>query len=123
VLGRWLAVIVCGALIYLGSSRPLPADYVPPVPHLDKTLHFVAYGVLALLCFRAMWAKRDDPAPAWVLLLGVVLAGAYGACEELHQSFIPGRDASVYDVIANGLGAVAAAVLWEPLGRRYGWLK
>jgi hypothetical protein len=52
-----------------------------------------------------------------VLLVWISVV-AYGIVDELHQQRIPGRDASVWDVLTDGVGA--ACVLWiaSYLGRR-----
>jgi len=112
-------MLAWGGVIFLVSSRPIPVDYIPRVPHLDKAMHAAVYGVLAVLTFRAFWPTRARPTPVWVLLLGVVLTTAYGAAEEYHQMFVPTRDFDVWDMAANGLGAAVAAALWEPLTTRY----
>jgi len=119
---RWLMLIAFGGLIFVLSSRPLPAEYVPPIPHFDKLAHCVAYGLLAMLCFRAFWLKTGRSAPIWVLLLGASVATAYGALEEFHQIFVPTREFSWLDMIADGVGAALAAALWEPLTHKYAWL-
>jgi VanZ family protein len=72
-----------------------------------------------MLCFRALRPGGTPPAPMWVLLAGVVLATVYGAVGEFHQQFVPTRECDVWDMAANGAGAVLAAVLWDPLTRRY----
>ena len=83
----------------------------------------VAYGILARLCFCALWCDTAHPVPAWVLILGVVLATVYGAGEERHQSFILWRESSRINLAADGVGAAVAAVVWEPLTRRYKGLR
>ena len=120
---RWAVLFAYAGLIFLGSSRPLPAEYIPRIPHIDKAMHFVAYGILAMLSFRALWPDAEAPVPAWVLVLGAALATVYGAADEFHQVFVPTRAFSFFDMAANGAGAAVAAALWEPLGRRYRWLR
>ncbi len=73
--------------------------------------HFIAYAILALAI--ALWPgeKRWQARPLWTALLVIILTGLYGAVYELHQSFVPGRDASVFDWLADVLGAVAG-VFW-----------
>jgi VanZ family protein len=72
---------------------------------VDKIAHFFAYAALA--SGIALW----PPAGIWRLyplrisLIIIVITSAYGMFDELHQSFVPGRDASVYDWIADTLGA------------------
>jgi len=119
---RWGILLACAGLLFLGSSRPIPPEYVPRIPHIDKLAHLVAYGLLAMLCFRALWPVRDDAAPLWVLLFGAALATAYGAAMEFYQDLVS-RHFDWLDMAANGVGAALAAALWEPLTHRYDWLK
>jgi len=120
---RWVTLIVYAALIFAVSSRPLPLDYVPRIPHFDKLMHLAAYGVMAMLCFRVFWQDREHPAPGWVLILAAVLTTVYGAVAEFHQIYVPRREFDWLDIAANGVGAALAVALWEPLTRRYAWLK
>jgi VanZ family protein len=43
------------------------------------------------------------------LLLALSLASLYGATDEFHQSFVPGRSADVLDWLADTLGAALGA--------------
>ena len=73
----------------------------------------------ALLCgvvaFAAAWpgsrvAGRGSAAAAGLFLaLALLVAAVYAATDEFHQSFVPGRTASVYDVLIDTSGACAAA--------------
>ena len=40
-----------------------------------------------------------------------VMALAYGLSDELHQAYVPGRQSSFYDVLADGAGALLGAAL------------
>lgn len=112
---RWLVVFAFGALVYYCSDRPA-WDIVPRLfPHSDKVMHFLSYGLFAMLIFRALWVDDTRPASTGVLVLGVILATVYGVSDEFHQTFVPGREFSWLDMAANGAGASVAAALWEPL--------
>lgn len=84
---------------------PLPGDVS------DKTGHFAAYALLGTLALRATARGRwtgvtgKAAAVAW----GVCLA--YGASDELHQSFVPGRTMALDDWIADAAGSATAIVL------------
>ncbi len=71
----------------------------------DKLLHFLCYGVFALL---AWWCSKRATTFYW--LLGFV--SAYGALMEVGQSFVPGRDMSGLDIVANTLGVAAVLVVY-----------
>jgi VanZ family protein len=100
----WLPAIGWAALLFLLSSRPsLPA---PDVANLDKAAHFAAYAVMGLLLAFAADRSR------WPLWIAVALGAAYGASDEIHQMFVPGRSASVLDWLADAAGTLAAVVLY-----------
>jgi len=79
-----------------------------------KTLHFVEYGFLAFLLYRAFRAGRG---PAWsrpkALQAGAV-AIAYGFLDEFLQSFVPNRFGSPFDwaVDTAGILAVIIVIAW-----------
>ena len=104
-LGLWGPVLLLlGLLFYLSSLRVIPVRKEV----WDKALHFVAYGALAVLWVRALHGglRPLRPRPT---IVAVFLTILYGASDELHQFFVPGRDASVLDVLADALGALSAA--------------
>lgn len=76
----------------------------------DKLLHTVGYagiGVLALRAFHGGF-ERPRPAPTMYAAWAVIL---WGISDEIHQSFVPGRDASVLDVGADAVGFAFAVLL------------
>jgi VanZ family protein len=95
------------AALFTASSGP--GVDLPPGQNWDKVLHAGAFGVLALLATWALARGRVRAATSRVLLAGCLITVLYGATDEYHQSFVPGRDASVYDLLADALGAVGAA--------------
>ena len=104
---RWAVVAAYMLALFTASSGPGVA--LPPERNWDKVLHAGAFGVLALLCARAL-TRGPLRAATWpVLLAACLIAILYGAADEFHQSFVPGRDADVFDLFADALGAFAAA--------------
>ncbi|MGA3087198.1 MAG: VanZ family protein [Terriglobales bacterium] len=85
--------------------------------YLRKTGHVVGYGMLCLLLLRG-WRATLDPGrtqlarTALLAWLGTVFVAAM---DEWHQSFIPSRTGTVWDVMldsAAGLGFVLVAYFW-----------
>lgn len=92
------------ALIFWASSRPA-GDLPPSFPHADKLVHAAVYAVLGALVAVAL--GRGRPLPARAAGLALALAVAYGVSDELHQGFVPGRDVSLLDLVADTVGAAA----------------
>jgi len=112
----WLPPVAYMVVIFLLSSqsRPLPAL----TEHVwDKALHFIEYGGLGALLFRAF--RGEGLGRAAAIAVAAAVACLYGASDEWHQSFVPLRDASVRDWLTDLIGgSVGAAILglFEPKG-------
>ena len=79
---------------------------------VNKGGHMIGYGILALSFWRIFGIKRSRFWLAWFL------AVLYAMTDEYHQSFVPGRYASLLDVLVyDNLGALIA------LGLVYFYLK
>jgi VanZ family protein len=101
-------VAYAAALLVLGS---LPMGPQQTAGLSDKTLHFIAFGVLAWLCWRALRELRPD-APVWLPLLGGFTASVLcGGVLELWQALLPYRSCELLDWVADALGALLAVVL------------
>jgi VanZ family protein len=99
--------IAWAALIYYLSDQP-GLDIPSVFPLQDKLLHLLAYGVLGFLALGTQQplASGYRVADYWKV---TALAGLYGVLDEFHQSFVPGRDADIYDVLADVSGALLGA--------------
>lgn len=102
------------AFLFWASS--LPGTGVPQAAP-DYLLHASAYFVLGLLTVRAFARGLSNPRSTWLLVGAVGFSLLYGVSDEFHQSFVPGREASLRDVAFDGLGALVAAsaigVFWR----------
>jgi VanZ family protein len=104
---RWAPVLLWAAMIFvLSSMSRLPA---PPGGFTDKHAHFVTYGVLAALLVWAITDRAPSRTTWMVAAAAVALAALYGASDEWHQSFVPGREVSALDFAADTAGAALAA--------------
>jgi VanZ family protein len=117
-----LPAIGWACLIFISSS--ITAAEMPDLSifRFDKVIHFGVYFVFAFLLYRAFRYQTRFPVlahhAAIVTIAAVIL---FGASDEFHQFFVPGRQADIFDLIADTTGAVilVAAVgikdrLWPP---------
>jgi hypothetical protein len=71
----------------------------------DKVAHFFVYGLLATLLVRL----ARGPRAWWLALLATSL---YGASDEWHQYFVPGRSCDVMDWLADTSGGALAIAVY-----------
>jgi len=106
---RWLVVLGYMVAIYFASATP--GDRLPSSSlwQHDKLIHA---GVFSLLGALGAWAAAARPRRALLVLAwGWGVATLYGASDELHQAFVPGRFPDVWDLVADSLGAFAGAAV------------
>ena len=115
---RMVPMFLTMGTIFLLSQQTGDRLSLPALPGLDKLAHMAAYGLLAATVLFAMGDRQTSTRPHLVIVLTVLFCLLYGISDEFHQSFIPGRTASVYDLIADGGGAALVCALWGKWRRR-----
>jgi len=102
----WLPVLTLMAAIFAVSSMSSPPS---PPGVSDKSLHWITYLALAVLTARALADGRWTAVTLRLAAAAWLIATLYGATDEWHQRFTPGRHADWYDLAADALGAAAGA--------------
>jgi VanZ family protein len=97
-------------LIFVLSSIPGAAFPAYTVLSFDKLIHAAVYAVLGALCFMALPRKWAPKTSVLVFYAGVI-ATVYGASDELHQMFVPGRFSDPRDVLADSVGGFVGALV------------
>ena len=85
------------------------------MPNFDKVLHFLGYALLGALFLRAFYTTSINHRLKLIFVLSVLFSALYGISDEIHQSFVPYRDASAMDALADFLGSAFGAgvlLLW-----------
>ena len=109
---NWLPAFTFAGLIFLVSHQQEPPGAVVIDLVSDYILHFAAYGVLGLcLAWGATQGLRQRLSGRMALLM-ILIGMLYGASDEWHQSFVPGRTTSFSDWAADSLGAAASILGW-----------
>ena len=80
--------------MFVGAETAANVPLFPP--QFDKVVHFTYYGLMAVLLAHAV-----GPGSLWIPLIIVPLVGV---ADEWNQLLIPGRDASIWDWVADGIG-------------------
>ena len=107
----WVATL-CYCLVIFGLSAIPKTVSIPSLYGVDKVLHVIEYGVLGFLIALSLTGVRPEISNRFLAILILVLATLYGISDEIHQSFVPGRSASVWDVLADSLGGLLGAFFY-----------
>ena len=108
----WLPLIIYCLFIFLQSSRPSP-EHIPDFRFLDKFLHVGAYGLLGILFYRAYETLPLKARKNLLILFSIGSATLYGISDEIHQYFVPDRDADILDAVANTIGSISGVYLYH----------
>ena len=106
----WAPVALYMGVIFYFSSQ---SDVSIPAGLTDKSSHSMAYTALGILIVRARAGGLPARISARAAVAAVLLTTAYGVTDEIHQMFVPGRSAEMYDLAADAIGgAVGAFCCW-----------
>ena len=116
VLWYWVPVALYAGAIFFLSAQSHPEEHLPSFllkDVSDKVLHAVEYAVLGALCYRAFRWGLNGQVAARALIIAIVAASLYGVTDEVHQLFVPFRESSWLDWLADTIGAVIGALSWR----------
>jgi VanZ family protein len=131
-LSAWLPVLLGILMIAVESTEWLGADKtVGPLrllfqaifghvgdrqwqiihQYIRKSGHFFGYGVVGLAWLRAWWMTLPHSRFIPDALLALLGTGFLAAADEFHQSFIPNRTSSPWDVLIDCCGAITLQLM------------
>ena len=143
----WIPVLVCILVISMESTAYFGADRTTgPLQRFFEFLlsrhftgpqwwrlhliirklgHFTGYGILSIAWFRAFWMtwplgdglKRSRFTMHSLAMLGTLLVASG---DEFHQTFLPNRTGSIWDVLLDCCGGLLMQLLvWLWMRRRF----
>ena len=125
-INTWLPVVAWAIVIFIMSTSHFGADetgaWIEPILRwlmpsasiealramhfaIRKLAHFTEYGILFLLLIRGPMRGHA--------VLALVACALYALLDEGHQSFVPNRTASFYDVALDCSGALFSNFMHE----------
>ncbi len=138
-LKYWLPAILVMALVFPVGNKALASPRIYQIfmtvvhgifPHISrhaagtgyilfrKTGHFVTYGLMAFLIFRALRAGRGRRWRPDLLLASAAVAAGYAFLDEFLQSFVANRTGSPVDLAVDCAGIALALFLAGLRARR-----
>lgn len=109
----FLFVLWLTALSVASSFNTNLPDATPKIPHFDKIAHFTYFLFGAVIFNTWLLLKHGNRSPFYVrYLIPTILFGIFGAVDEYHQTFTPGRSGNdPHDWLADILGALLGIII------------
>lgn len=114
----WVPVLVWMIVIFIGSS----IGNVPRVGGkttdglVHRAAHVAEFAVLGVLVLRAL--RRDQALTKREIVITLMVTAIYGASDEFHQRFTPGRSSEGLSVLFDVAGGVIGVGLYRWWCRR-----
>jgi VanZ family protein len=100
------ATIFTLLIIYLSSlpSGTLPGDGSTAEQVLSNLAHIPAFALITFLWIKAFADKKLEAKTSLPYILIIVGLCAFAVSDEIHQSYVPGRFASITDFLLDLIG-------------------
>jgi VanZ family protein len=120
ILGLWLPVLLWMGVIFIGSSigsvPQVGGDATDGIVH--RTAHLIEFALLGGLVLRAVGDGQPLTRRAFITTL--IIVTLYGASDEFHQRFTPGRSSELSAVAFDAVGGLIGAGVYRGWRQRSG---
>ncbi len=108
----WLPVIIWMGVIFIGSSigsmPKVGGRATDAIVH--RTAHLIEFAMLGWLLLRALSDGRLPERRTFIIAL--IIVTLYGASDEFHQRFTPGRSSELSAVAFDAVGGLIGQGAW-----------
>ena len=117
----YIPLVVYWMCLLLATS--IPAVSMPKVAISDKIKHFSAFfGLSVLLSLTLLYQEKNFTLKKHFLTFTLLIVSGYGFLDELHQTFIPGRNGEFLDWVADSIGAIVGVLLMGYLIKKFNYV-
>ena len=119
----WLPVVAWMIVIFIGSS----IGNIPRVGGkttdglVHRAAHIAEFAVLGVLLLRAV--SHDKPITKREIIITLIVIALYGASDEFHQRFTPGRSSEGISVLFDVAGGAVGVWLYRKWRQRVSRLR
>lgn len=108
----WLPTFIWLIVIFTFSAQP--TIQTSAVDWQDffvkKTAHFIEYAILTGLFIYSL-SRTTRLGWSRIIFLSIFVSISYAISDEFHQSFVPGREARVRDILIDSFGSLSVGLL------------
>lgn len=115
-LKPFVPAMVWAVIIFCLSSIPNLSTPSFGFKMTDKIAHFGEFFILGMLVAYSFGKRNLNIGK--IFWISASISGLYGIIDELHQFFVPGRQADGFDMLADVLGSVSASGVYVLILRK-----
>ncbi len=90
-----------------GSSLVMYAESVHTL--VRKAAHFTEYAILGFFTYKAVSCDVTNRKKA--MIISQMICSGYAITDEIHQTFVPGREGRVFDVVIDSFGSMTGILI------------
>ena len=105
---RWIpALFILCTSWYLSSQEKI--EQMPDFWNADKVVHCICFAGFAFWLAAGFGTRHSKKSR---ILFPILFIAVYAVIDEIHQSYTPGRECSVFDWCADMIGAVIGSLVF-----------
>jgi VanZ family protein len=117
----YVPLIVYWIMLFIATT--IPVSSLPSVDVSDKLKHFGAFlGLSVLLSLTLIYQNKILLFKKYFMVAAFVISSLYGLLDEIHQSFVPGRNSEFLDWFADSVGAAIGIIIISYMIKKFNYL-
>jgi VanZ family protein len=110
-----LPAVLLTISIFLLSSMSLDKLPVEGILTFDKLIHIIEFAIYTFSVAIALNTYQAPIIKKHIIIISLLIGFFYGAIDELHQLYVGGRSASIYDWFADFIGSSIGVCIFNKL--------
>ncbi len=107
-------LILIAAEIFFFSSLSGPPGAKFPI--ISIAYHFIVFFLFAFFLFSSVNGKEKIKLK--YLMIVIIISILYAFSDEFHQSFVPGRDAGIKDILTDTAGIFSSILIYNYMNKK-----
>lgn len=107
-----ITIIIAMGIYFFSTMQSAPID-TSSTFNLTYVYHFVIFFLFGL--FLLITIKGENETETKHMIIVLIIAILYAALDEFHQSFTPGRNVSVIDLLVDTAGITFAVIFYDKI--------
>lgn len=106
-------ILIAGEIFFFSNLSGPPGAKSPII---SIAYHFIVFFLLAFFLFSSVNGKEKIKLRD--LIIVIIISILYALSDEFHQSFVPGRDAGIKDILTDTAGIFSSILIYNYINKK-----